>query len=364
MRLNTFERLHCLTERSIWRSLSLQISYMYIVLVICLFLPACVTSQANQRISDFSTAASMVAMNTQKAFDIVNQNYYRAKVASLIVDYDVKGFNPAQVMTLFDEKDIDARKKVLEGMELYGSKLTELMGDKQLTEFDAETKGAGDQLITLKDSESLKKFARGVKGETINLSVVNIPGSSLDIASVPLAEFGKLSGGVTDQQVNLLTAGIDALGRFLIEQKREREVKQIVKDMNAPVKAICALLISDIGRLPDKDGKDGKGLRDLSWREFEKLLKAQDSFILQNKDKFDPRTKAEEIAKLPALVDERQKTDNTLRSAQDALTKLAETHDQLVTAFDKDSPNLDKLIGQLISEGKRISDYYNSLSKK
>ena len=354
-------------RQSPWLAASrLRVSIPAVFLVSVLLLPACATSQAGKKIQAFSKATSVAANNTGNAYETIDNNYFRAHVASLIVDYDENGFNPNAATHLLPDEDIKVRKEVLDGLEQYADKLTEIMSNKQLDEFDAQTVALGQSLVNLKNGDSLKKFAGGVTANDIKIGSVSIGGTAaaLNVAAVPLTEFGKLASGVSNEQVNLLTAGINALGNFLIRAKRDKKVKEIVREMNEPIKAICALLIADIGQPPDEAHENGHGLRNISWRQYDKLLRNQDTFIRKNKDKLDPRTKAEEIAKLPDLVADRQKTDSTLKATQDALKKLAQTHEQLVTAFDKSSPSLDKLIGQLISEGKRIKDFYDSLGKK
>lgn len=355
-----------LFDQAFWK----QAKRAAIIFAVSFFVSACAASRANDRIGTFSKATSVAITNSERALDLVQHNIYRAEISSIVVDYDQPNFNFLDRMNkekykLFDDQDIAVRIEVLNGMNVYAENLTAIMGDKQFEELDSQSTALGNNLIELRNTESLTKF-RGteVHGKPIDLKVITIPGYVSNVAAIPITEFSKLSAGISEEQINFFTAGIDAIGHFLIEQKRQRNIKDIIRDMNVPVKAVCALLIADIGRPPDKDGKNGHGLRSISWRSYDRMLRTQDSFIQKNISAFDPRSKATEISILPALFLEQKTTDDILKSTQDSLTKLAEAHELLFTAFEENSRSLDQLMSQIINEGKRVKNYYDTLGKK
>lgn len=300
------------------------------ILIVILFLSGCANQLAQKRIVAFSTALSIATTNTTDAFEIVDQKYYQTKVALLVVNYDTKGFKPDTEMHFLPGEDLAVREKVFEALHQYAQKLADIMSDKQLKDFDAETKAFGTSLHKLNDNPAFKE----------------------------------ITGGVSETGINAFVTAVNTIGSFFVEYKRQKGVREIVTDMKKPIEDICDTLISDIGQPDDVSGKGGHGLRAQAQLQYKEMLKSQDSFILQNKEKFDARTKAEEIAKLPAIFEEGQKVDLTLKSTRETLEKLKKTHNELVKAFDEECPTLENLISELIIEGKRVREFYRSLEKK
>ncbi|KKO18528.1 MAG: hypothetical protein DCC43_15990 [Candidatus Brocadia sp.] len=297
---------------------------------VVLFLAGCAAPNAQKRIAAFSTALSIATTNTTEAFETVDQKFYRTKVALLVNNYDEKGFNPNTEMHFLTGQDLAVREQLFKGLQRYAQKLADIMSDAQLKEFDAETKAFGKSLQKLSENDAFKN----------------------------------INSGASKANIDAFVTAVDVVGRFFIDYKRERGVREIVADMKQPIENICNTLISDIGQPMDKTGAGGFGLRNQSWIQYDVMLKEHISFIDRNKDKFDPVTKAEAIAKLPAIVEEQSKADLTLKATQDTLKKLRMTHDELVKAFDKTCPTLENLIAELIDEGKRVGKFYKSLAKE
>ncbi|HQU30161.1 MAG: hypothetical protein HRU72_11665 [Planctomycetia bacterium] len=297
---------------------------------IILFSAGCAAPNAQKRIADFSTALSIATTNTTDAFETVDQKFYCTRVALLVNNYDEKGFNPNTEMHFLTGQDLESREQLFKGLQRYAQKLADIMSDTQMKEFDAETKAFGKSLQKLRENDAFKN----------------------------------INSGASQTNIDAFTTAVDVVGRFFIDYKREKGVREIVADMKQPIESICNTLVSDIGQPMDKAGAGGFGLRNQSWIQYEVMLKEHISFIDHHKDKFDPVTKAEAIAKLPAIVEEQYKADLTLKATQDTLRKLRMTHDELVKAFDKTCPTLENLIAELIDEGKRVGKFYKSLAKE
>ena len=293
---------------------------------VLLFLTACVSSEIKKDLQAFSEGATATISNTNDAFVMVDNNYYQVKVAQLVVDYDKKGFNPKAAMRFLPPEELYIRLQTLQALKTYAEKLNEIMSDNKLNELDLETKSLGEGLLNLKSNDALKNI-------------------------VP-----------SDTSFNIFTSAVDAFGHWFIDYKRGKEVKDIVKDMNKPMQDICGLLVIDIGVLPDSNGKGGHGLRTQLHNQYEDLLKAQDSFIIHN-TALDPRSKREEIARLPEIVRERDAADATLSATQKAIKKLAETHSELARSFDAPTIKLKTLVRQLCDEGSRIGQFYKTIRK-
>ena len=62
-----------------------------------------------------------------------------------------------------------------------------------------------------------------------------------------------------------------------------------------------------------------------------------------------------------ALEVEQRKADATLKAIQKSLDTLRKTHNKIEECFDKNTVEIDNLISDLITEGKRIKEFYNTL---
>ena len=297
------------------------------LLLLAVCLSACATDGLKKDIQAFSEGVTLTTTNTAAAFEIVEGNYYQVRVAQLAADYEKKGFNPNSVTRFLPPEEMNLRLQVLEALQVYADKLSEIMDDKKLEEFDSQTRSFGEGMLKLKDNPAIKEFAPKENG------------------------------------VKIFTAAVDALGHWFIEYRRENGLKRIVQALDSSVQDICKLLIEDIGAVPDSDGKGGHGLRGQLRNQYKELLKAHDSFLENNISKFDPRTKREEIARLPEFVREQQTADATLAATQQAIKKLGETHSELVLSFDAPSPKFKQLVRQLSNDGKRIGQFYKTIGK-
>lgn len=295
-------------------------------LAVIFSLSACATSAITKDIQAFSQGVTTTTSNTTAAFEMVDKNYYQLQVAKLVDAYDKAGFKPGTVMRFLPAEELEIRVQALQALNTYASKLSDIISDKTLTEFDTQTKAFGEELLKVKQNKAMEKF---------------LP---------------------NDNDIKIFTAAVDAFGRWFIEYKRQKGLKDIVKDMNDPVQNICKLLVADIGALPVKE-KGGHGLRNQLHNQYDILIIEQDQFIQNNKGKLDPRVKRDEIVRLPELVREQETADATLAATQKAVSKLAETHAELVRSFDSPSPKLKDLIIQLEDEGKRIGQFYKSIGK-
>ena len=294
-------------------------------------LVACVASGADKKIAAFSNATTQTTQNVTTAFDMVERNYYEMQVARIVNKYDTQGFNPSSIERFLKPDELAARITVMKGLQQYAEKLSLIMGNFQTSEFDKQTKNLGASLTTLNSTL--------VKEKILNKSPVS------------------------DSDIQLFATAINALGRWFIEYKRQSGVKEIVVMMNPHVERICDLLTKDIGFSPFDGASDGRGLRGQLWNQYAEAMIEQDTFISKNKA-LDPITKREEIRKLAQLVPDQMQADATLKSTQSALSTLSKTHSKLMDAFEKNSPELDNLLYQMLAESQRTMDFYQGLNKK
>ena len=285
----------------------------------------CAMRAAHEQVPAFAQAVSLTAGNVQAAFDAVEGEYANAEADRLVVNYDKAGFNPSEVKSFLPPEDLQIRMALLKGLSEYANSLAEISSDKKLTEFDNAAKQFGNSLQALSGSAASKL----------------LPKSS-------------------DADRNIATAAIDALGRWFIERKRQKELPKLVAQMQGPIEKICDLLSADIGNAPDPSGKGGSGLRDQLWREYDQRMMDKSAFIDHNKGSMDAMTRAAEIRKLPALVRQQLLADKTLAQTQSGLKKIAATHAQLTKAL-TDKASFTAQASELVSEGQRIKEFYVSL---
>jgi hypothetical protein len=295
---------------------------------------SCVSNLAAKRISEFADATTISTTNTATAFELVENSYVQTQVYRLVIEYDKpdakidlgslgKPFLPPEAL--------QPRLEVLRGIKLYAQKLSEIMGDTQLNQFDEQTKEFGQALMDLNKNEVLKKA---------------------------------LEANVDEKDLKILATGVNALGSWFIEYKRQKGVQEVIQEMQTPIQDISAAFIKDIGDIPDKQSKGGKGLRGQQWNEYDEIIRDQDLFIRKNINKFDPTIKREEVSKLLQLVREKRIADETLKATQQSLIQLVKAHNNLLQALDESNYDIDVLISQLTSEGKRIKTFYESLTTK
>lgn len=294
------------------------------VLTLTLMHVGCAMRAAHDQTSAFAQAVSVTTSNVEAAFDAVEHEYANVQADRLVVNYDKTGFNPADVKDFLSPEDLQIRMKLLKGISEYATSLAEISSDKKLTEFDDATKQFGTSLQTLSSSAA-----------------------------------GKLLPKASDADRNVATTAIDALGRWFIERKRQKELPKLVTQMQGPIKKICELLSVDIGNAPDSSGSGGSGLRDQLWREYSQRMMDESAFIDHSKG-MDAMTRAAEIRKLPALVRQQRLADATLAETQAGLKKIAITHTQLVKAL-ADRASFTSQASELASESRRIREFYTSL---
>lgn len=295
------------------------------LLSVALLLLVSCQSVAQKRIVAFAEATNEATTNVEESFNAVENNYFNTQVLKLIANYDPnKGFNVREIKPFLDPDDLEKRKTALEAVSTYAKMLGEIMSDDKLKEFDDSTKSFGEELKNFNDSDTRKA-----------LSKVSVPVSDIDA----------------------FTTSVNTIGRWLIEYKREKEVKQVVILMNPHVEKICDLLFLDIG--PAK----GPGLREQLSRQYETQMQDMNSYISKNYEKLSVLELREELNKLAQMPIQQKKADLALSAAGQSLVKLKEAHRKLSKAFDPEAPDLEALIRQLSTESKRAKNYYDALNK-
>lgn len=304
----------------------------FLTLVLALvFITGCATQHATERIEAFSEANKLTIQNIAAAFDTVERKHYEMQVSRIVNDPESFQCDPSKrtIGHFLSPDELQARMHVLEGIQKYAEKLAIIMGNEQLDEFDERTRDFGKNLT--KVNEDL------VKKNILNKATFK------------------------EGDIKVFTTAVNAIGRWFIEYKRQKGVRESVKDMQPHIEKICVLFTEDIGSSPADSGVQSDGLRDQLWRDYDGIIDRQCNFIEHGKGKLDPIQMRSEIKVMIALEVEQRQADAALKAIQQSLDTLRKTHNKIEECFDKNTVEIDNLISDLITEGKRIKEFYNTL---
>ena len=285
-------------------------------------LSGCAVSPLSQRAATFSTAASATVVKMQSAYQLVETTYEEAAMASLVNQFDMKGFDPASIQPFIPAADMKARTDLMSALQQYATLLAEVSGGSEVTELDKESEALGTNLEVLAKAAPLTALAKNANMES-----------------------------------GVASAAVDALGRVLMKKATAKELPSILESAQKPIDTICTLLGQDIGT------PEGTGLRNELRDKYVELIVYQRTYILANEAMMSPDEKRTEIAKLPQLVTAEKQGDTTLEQTQKALEQLATTNDVLMqTKKDKDAPAFRALVSQMVAQGQQLGAVYSAAS--
>jgi hypothetical protein len=284
----------------------------------------CSVSPLSQRAAAFSTAASATVVRMQGAYQLVEQVYDDAALATLVNQFDTKGFDPSSIQPLIPDADMKARTELLSGLQQYATLLAEVSGSEQVSALDKNSEALGANLQAMAKDTPLKTLAKNAGMEAGEVSTA-----------------------------------VDALGRVLMERKTAKELPSILESAQKPIDTLCTLLEQDIGT------PEGMGLRNELHDKYVELVADQRTYILANAAKMSLDEKRTEIGKLPQLVTAEKQGDATLEQTQKALQQLATTNDALTeTKKDKDAPAFRALLSQMVAQGQQLGAVDTAASAK
>jgi hypothetical protein len=282
----------------------------------------CAISPLATRTAAFSSAATATIAQTTNAYQLVNQAYSDAQMATLVATYDTTGFDPSKLQPFLPAKDLAVRTQVLNGLQQYATLLAEVSGNQPITDLETQATAVGASLGKLQQDD-FKSF--------------------------------KISS--TDQ--NVAVTAVAALGSVLIEHERSRALPGILDKMNAPIQQICTILQSDIGA----EGKPG--LASAVHRQYDNQIDAEQKFIRDHAASMTADQKRIEIETLPKLVLAQQQSDQALAATSKSLAALAAAHAALTaTKSQKDAPAFKLELSEMVQDAQAVNSFYSSLGTK
>ena len=295
----------------------------YCLILICLTAASAKpASDLSTHAGEFSTAALHATLSAQRAYGMVESVYYRSRVELMARHYTKDGFEPGSIQPFLSSQDIQLRLSLLRALRAYAASLGDLTGSKDADEVDKEAAAIGTSLVNLQSEPFTQSFAKDVKSS------------------------------VSADALRAGAAGIGAIGHYLQERRRRKELPGIIARMQDAVDGVVQLIVEDIGNGPGKPFPAGNGLRGQAWISADSLLRDQILFIDGNE--LPAVEKRHEIEKLAAIDEERRSTDAALAAVQSTLQKLSKAHRALLTS-DQHPASFQAVIGELEAEGAHIA---------
>ncbi len=276
---------------------------------------------AAKKIGAFSKAVALATQNTSDAFDTLERRHFDLEIARVVAEGGWQQLNADRIKPFLDPGEAQARLLVLQGLQAYAERLSAIMGNEPLEAYDRATK-------------DLSASLQNVNEEFVKTKLWS---------ATP----------VDSQQIQVAAAAINAIGRWLIEAKRQKAVKASIEEMHPHITNMVALL-----------SRDFVVLRRNLHKTYDEGIQAQKLFVQHNQDKLDALTQRSEIKGIADLIIEQNKADRAMQSMEKAVQGLGATHAELSSAFDRRSARLEQLLSDLIEEGKRVKTFYDSLEKK
>ncbi|QNI37557.1 hypothetical protein [Edaphobacter albus] len=289
-------------------------------LILCLALAGCSISPLARNTAAFSNATNLLVDNTQNAYRTAVRLNEDAQASLLVARYDTaQPMDPHSIRPLIDEKGLQARTDVLDGLRTYAQTIADLAGGVSSPKLDEAATASGANLKSLGDALS---------------------------SSTPIHI------NITPTEANATSTALKALGDFLVNRQTKSSVPKVIREMDPHIDTLSKLLTSDIDILRDQTGRD-----------YEQILAQQDSFIRHAAPSLSATERRTEIQRLPRILADKKATDDMFVDLQTSLNKLVATHHALAAAAtSKNNPSLQARIADLRAAAERLATFYEDLS--
>ena len=300
---------------------------------LCVLATGCGGTHLVKPANAVSAALAPVVDQATAAYQAANDIHDLSEDYDAATEFDKPGvvYNPRTVEPLLTDAQIDARLAVLKGLQLYVHTIVSLSRGGSTTELDAAAKEMGANLVSLGNAE--------IPTGKIPPSIITTPTDGTPPAISP------------DVQ-NILSTGVDALGRFLMTRKIDAELPGQIAAMDPHIQALCKLLADEVGILESQEKID-----------FDSILNRQTLFL--RTANLDPGERREQIMKLPGIARQAHAAHAQLEQLKDAVETLRKAHSDLAEAARTKTPETFKSqIENLAAAGSSLGKFYSSLSEK
>jgi hypothetical protein len=276
----------------------------------------CVSKDAATHIANFSSAVRLTITNSASAYELVEHERLNAEFSRTLLNYDGTLFKPSYSPFL-TESQIQLRLDVLDGLKTYATRLSGLMNNTETNLDNDTTKLAG------------------------NLNKINQDLAQESFKNVP---------SVSSNDIAIFTAGVNALGHWILTLKAQRACKDAITNMQARMPGICGVFERDLDLMRNQLAND-----------FDEEQRNSALYLKNNFSKLGPLQVRGELRRLIELAKAKKTAEDALAGTKESVEKLAAAHQSLDKAFTKDTKRLASLISAVSEEARTVSSYYNSL---
>jgi len=322
-------------------------------LALCALVSGCGTQPLAKHATAVAAATAPVVDQAEDAYKSANAIHDMSENYDAVSEFDKTApvYNPRNVKPLLSDAQIDARLAVLKGFQVYVQTLVAVTAGTDSPALEAAAKSAGGSLAGLANNAGPEvESALGIavaSASTTDTTVTTISGSTTTTTTSTASTPAPL---VTPQIKNVMSAGIDALGQYLVSRKVKEELPGVVEKMDPQVKALCELLAQEIDILSSQEKID-----------YDSVINRETLFIRTATLSAEERREA--IMKLPDLGRQEQAAAQKLAQLKGSLLKLELTHHALAAEAQGNNPeSLKSKMGDLAAAGNNVGKFYSSLS--
>lgn len=264
-----------------------------------------------QRATAFDRSVSIVGDSVIDGFAQLELEHLELEIDRLLKQYaeNPAAANPTAVRSLVGAEHLAARVQIINGLRSYSQGLVELLGDNQLEQFDNETRELGRAL------------------------------ASSDLVTT--------QAGLSESDTRLLALAVNALGRQIIEYRRQRSVRELIEQTDNSVQRISTLLAKDLEAIAialDQTLIQRRStLNDLLIRDFAALQ---------------PEDQRTRVGELVELETQRRAAQAGFEASVKAMKGLGDAHAKML---DEDEADFDSIVKEAIAEGRRAERFYKTL---
>jgi hypothetical protein len=322
-------------------------------LILCAAFAGCTPAPLNQQSKALSVALAPVIDESTEAYRDTNAVHNMREDYEAVVAYQNKDstYNPRSTTELLTDNDVQTRLAVLSALQIYSRSLVEITNGKSSPELDAAAASAGNDLTSLGNdlAPSIDRLL-GIAGPaavTTTTVTTASPGTTT-------SESTTSSATLSPQVRNGISAGVNALGQFLVNRKIEKELPAKIEAMDPNVQTLCRALADDAQTMQNLEGRD-----------YDRILDLEKQFILEDQKSgtnANPELLRAEIMKLPEIARRQREANQRLDGLHAALVNLALTHHAVAAEAQQNNPEgLKEKLSELAAAGKNLGNFYSSL---
>lgn len=319
---------------------------------LCAALSGCAPAPLHIQSAVFSGALAPVIDQSAQAYRGAIAVHDQREDYEAVVAYENKdaSYNPRSASPFMTEKDVQTRLAVLAALQVYSQSLIQITEGTASPQLDQASASVGDQLASVGQALSPSfESVLGIAGPASTTSAATVSAGTTVSASTTAS-----APALSPQVRNGISAGINALGQFLVSRKIAKELPAQIVQMDSHIETLCETMVSDT-----------QAIRSLEGRDYDRMLDLEKQFILEDQapgTHANPEMLRAEIMKLPQIARRQREANERLEALQSALVNLAMTHHALAAEAQGNNPAaLKEKLSELAEAGKKLGDFYSSL---